>query len=808
MSSPECTELSPLPIMIEANPFYLIRGLTRWTLPELPPCDPGRHPESLDSFDAALAAIPASNPECEVVFCDVFDTLLQRNVAPAEVIHEKTNRYLRAFFREGEERPSEAALMATRKEVTETLAARGHESGCHGEYHLADVFSELSNRLLPDDGDAARRLAHACMAYEIRQERRHMSEVPGAAAFLRQLKNNYRVVCLTDTPMDKTTVEALLADAGLSSYIDGLYVSSELGANKRSGSLFDMAMTREKVDAGRIVHLGDHPLSDWVVPRSQGIQALLLQHRSVFSSHANFVQRRSAARIFGCPEYLAPPPDEQKAETQAFRLGRDHFSLTFSLFALQLLELDKEHRFDRIYFVARDGYLPQQALLHFATKLDDPWAEATLAKIDYLHLSRASTLCPMDSEAMDDALNYSTLVHGRNAVPSFFATLGLDTEDYETLLEKEGFTAGDMASASLETLAKLRQRIFSSESVLGKTLREDLARKRRSLHAYLEGKGFFSAEKVLLVDAGWRYRIAHNLEVALGKQAAFPEVHCALLGYTNELPLERTRVHPGFLFDARRSNPLEGLLLRHREIIEAISTAPEGSCTGYTPTATGLSVPVLRAGNYENPTRHEIQQGILAGVDRFASQYDRYQIGEEFQLHAVIQLLLPLLDAGHALHEVITRMALPDANAEILYPLAPVGSEQQSVGSFISRLSDRIEVNLGLGGPTAPPTRPLEKLLGLVQRALSSDKPVILWGMGLVGKLLYPHVADQVAYLVDADSALHGQRYGRHVIGSPDALTNGGGENHLVIFTALTRSRPAQLAELQAEVLFAGDWLA
>lgn len=791
--------------MIQANPFYLVRGLSRWGLPALPPPEPGFHPESVDGFDVAIAAISSANPNCEVVFCDVFDTLLQRDVAPAEAIHEMAARYLGDILRQRKLRHSVAELLAARKSVTAMLAAKSHEEGRHGEYRLADVLCELSSQLLPDDITASSKIAADCLAYELRQELRHTAVVPGAASFLARLKKHYRLVCLTDTPLDRDTVSRLLHEAGLSELIDAIHVSSELGVNKRSGTLFDFGLAAAGITASQAVHVGDNPLSDWVIPQSKGIASVLLQHRDVFVDHARFVQCREAAQTFGCPDYLQEDHQDDTGLTKACRLGRDHFSLAFALFALQVLHLEKAHCFDRIYFVARDGYLPWQAFQRLAAQLDDPWAMSALAKVEYLHLSRVSTLCPQDKEGLDDAFNYSTLVHGRSAIPSFFATLGLDLESYATLLQDEGFTAEDLASASLETIAKLRQRIFSTGSHLSRKLREDLDHKRDLLGAYLNGKGFFSAGKVLLVDAGWRYRIAHNLEVALGSHDDFPELHCALLGYTDELPSRKSIVHPGFLFDARRINPIENLLLRHREIIEAIASAPEGSCMGYAPVADGRATPILQLGDYENELRNEIQQGVLIGVEQFASLYDRYQLGPEFQLHATTQLLWPILDHTHPFHEVVAELALPDAAA---LSLSSTSTGDRNAGSFISELGQRIEVNLGLHGPTAPPTQPLEKLLGLVQKAMGSDKPIILWGMGLIGKLVYPHIADRVAHVLDADPALHGQRYGGHIISSPDVLTTNDWERHLVIFTALTRSRPSLLTQISAEVLFAGDWLA
>lgn len=783
--------------MTSANPFYIVRGLTNWQLPVLEVPAPEIHPEAVGSFDEALAIALHKESNFSIVFCDLFDTLIQRDVAPAEFIHEKTARYLHGrLAAHGVDVPTHD-LLALRRAITAELCARGHAQGHHGEYRLKDMFEALAAKTLPAGNHAA--LALDCLDYEMRQERRHIGPVPGAAAFLEALKQKYRIVCLSDTPMDGAEVQKLIRQAGLGDYIDKVYVSSDIGANKRSGSLFDYALGEEEMLPGQVLHIGDNPLSDNLSPRAKGIESILLQHRELHSLYAEMEQRIQYAQTFGCPEYLERFPALSSSESEAFIAGRESFSLAFALFALQILELDQRHQFDQIYFVARDGYLPYQAFLRLAKTVDSFDGDAAIAKADYLHLSRASTLCPRNDEELDEALRYSTLAHGRNAIPSLFSTLGFDVGNYRPYLEQEGLAQDDMASASLETLAKLRHQLVSPNSALGQKLKQDIACKRQHLQTYLTNKGFFSAKKILLVDAGWRYRIAHNLEAAFGDQSTYPEMHCALLGYTDELPSNKTTVHPGFLFDARRINPIEKLLVQHREVIEAIAVASEGTCTGYRRASENEVIPVIQPGHYDDSVRREIQSGILAGVDAFGKQFNRFQLGQEFQLHALVQLLRPIIDATHSSHRALASLALPNAKTEI--------QKTDDIGSFISDVTSQMTVNMGQGDSMSSPTKNLEKLLGLIQQAMATKEPIILWGMGLIGKLIYPHLSSRIAHVVDMDSSLHGQSYGQHVIKSPEVLPMLDWESHTVIFTPLTRARPTLLGEKSGNVFFSAEWI-
>ncbi len=83
-----------------------------------------------------------------------------------------------------------------------------------------------------------------------------------------------RVIITTDMYLSHGVLEQVLQKCGVTHYSD-LYISSEENCSKRTGELFRTICKREKCDADMILHIGDNIISDFLVPKSIGINTLL-----------------------------------------------------------------------------------------------------------------------------------------------------------------------------------------------------------------------------------------------------------------------------------------------------------------------------------------------------------------------------------------------------------------------------------------------------------------------------------------------------------------------------------------------------
>ena len=82
---------------------------------------------------------------------------------------------------------------------------------------------------------------------------------------------NKRVVIITDMYHCRDTLNAILKKIGV--IYDRLFISCEEGVTKRSGELFKVVLRDLDISAEQIIHTGDDPNNDILMPKSIGIKA-------------------------------------------------------------------------------------------------------------------------------------------------------------------------------------------------------------------------------------------------------------------------------------------------------------------------------------------------------------------------------------------------------------------------------------------------------------------------------------------------------------------------------------------------------
>ena len=169
-----------------------------------------------------------------------------------------------------------------------------------------------------------------------------------------------RIVFVSDMYLPMEFIERQLRRHGFAEAGNGVYVSGEIAKTKASGDLFRHLLEQENVPATHVWHMGDHPRSDYAVPRNLGIRARLFTKANLTRAEIDALQTcqdfQAATRIAGA--------------MRAFRLGCDsddrksineltsQFVAPFVMgFATWVLQRAWENGVRRLYFVARDCQL-------------------------------------------------------------------------------------------------------------------------------------------------------------------------------------------------------------------------------------------------------------------------------------------------------------------------------------------------------------------------------------------------------------------------------------------------------------------
>ena len=99
----------------------------------------------------------------------------------------------------------------------------------------------------------------------------HIEVIPHALDVIRSLRTRYRLVIASNA--GRIFVEKEIAHAGLTDYFEYVVsATSDLGMVKKEERFYRMLATNLGVSTGDLVHIGDHPVFDYEVPRSLGIE--------------------------------------------------------------------------------------------------------------------------------------------------------------------------------------------------------------------------------------------------------------------------------------------------------------------------------------------------------------------------------------------------------------------------------------------------------------------------------------------------------------------------------------------------------
>lgn len=107
-----------------------------------------------------------------------------------------------------------------------------------------------------------------------------------------RIASEHKVVLISDMYLPSEFISRVLEKNGITGY-ERLYISCENGASKGRGDLFDVVIDDLRIDRSRMIHIGDHPRSDYLNPKARGIKAILTQ-----KPKNSYFSRRSAAKRY------------------------------------------------------------------------------------------------------------------------------------------------------------------------------------------------------------------------------------------------------------------------------------------------------------------------------------------------------------------------------------------------------------------------------------------------------------------------------------------------------------------------------
>ncbi|HVC59471.1 MAG TPA: hypothetical protein VND19_03770 [Acetobacteraceae bacterium] len=613
-----------------------------------------------------------------IVTCDIFDTAVMRRLARPEDVHLATGARAAAkgLIRCSAEAFREYRLAAESGARADLVQAKDDEIA------IATVYRRLQASGVVTDAVAA-------AALEFAVERSVCRPVAPVLAALLARQPGQRLVFVSDSMLPGDWLATLLADCG---YADRPEVicSAEARCTKARGGLFAYVLRTLGCAARDVVHLGDNPHADIAQARNNGIAALHLPHppippepqdvaRQAFVVRLAHSRRRSRATLSEAERESAASARTVEAALDDPRLQR---ICLFPLIGFTLFILAEARRrgIRRIYFMARDGYLPLAIANRLMARRAEPF------EFTYLHCSRQASLVPTLS---DDLPQLARLIADGTTNQPLHAALNALGIDAET-------TVGMARAAGLDPSQPVRGEA-GYEAVRGllaahcDRILAALRDRRETALAYLGQCGFLEPGPRIIVDVGWRGSVQKALTTLSGAAPAeifgcyaglWPEAMAGGLGLDTAAGYLFSFGHPNWIADTVR----QGYIL-----FELFLSAPHGSVSHYV-SKDGRAVPVHAT---EAEPGGTIRRQAVSAIERAClAEFDR--------LDAILDGAWPdTLDAASAISEMAPLLVRPAARDV----------------AAINRIPYVHGIDSAFNAPPVSPI-PLRRLLGNMPRAI------------------------------------------------------------------------------------------
>lgn len=452
----------------------------------------------------------------DVIFFDIFDTLLFRSVEP-EYVKKIWCNYIIKYF---ELDITMHELYQFRYNFELRLSNLNFDKGFDREFKYNDLICDIFNFLILNKYKISYDLfLEKCIEFELNIEKRVQKLDANIISIIKKLKkNNKKIYCISDMYLSKEMLTDIFSYHKITDLFDDVYVSCELSLNKKTGRLYKHVLEVLSIDPNKCVMIGDNFLSDFEVPNNLGIKAYHLNREEIYSFYSNYVNDNSQEKIYLKFKNIL------NSSTDNF----EHIIFSLYTFIEKLYyNLLRDGKKD-VIFLSREG--------EFLKKLFDIYVSKVYNdKIcsNYLVVSRKSTYLPSLKSIESEDFSILFNQYCNMSVYDFLNSLNF-TEDEINKIEESVFNdlktafdnfinENDDQCLKIEFTMDYKIDSFNKSSVFKKLIEckefIDVYESRRitqcdNFKRYV--KQITSSKDITVVDVGWNGSIQNNIQNILG----------------------------------------------------------------------------------------------------------------------------------------------------------------------------------------------------------------------------------------------------------------------------------------------------
>lgn len=517
---------------------------------------------------------------------DIFDTLVVRNVLkPSDVFLIIENEY------NNNNRKKINDFVRIRK-----LSQKNATNNKDGEeITLLDIYNEMYQYYDAKICDCLKKLEMETEINVCVPNKKIIKEYYKYA-----IKNNIKIIITSDMYLDENTIKKILDKCNI--VYDKLYLSSKLKLRKSTGTIFDFIVNDLNISKSELIHVGDNIISDYLIPKINGIKSILIASNSNNMFYNNKVPKKYKIQYKTLEKFVSNNIDIDKS--YYYKMGYETFGPILYGFTKNL---QKNLSNEKVFFLSRDGYLMSKAF----NIIDNNYAST------YFYASRRALIVPTlwmdkDLKSMCEKFYFRDYI----VIGNLFNKFGLEKVDYQKHLKKHGFTN--------ETKLKYED-IFMNKKLLAlfKEIRPLIYKNSKkeydNLLLYMKQEHF--CNNVVIVDIGWN----GNMQMALNKISKNINKNINIKGYYFGILPESKNIGKinmnGYLFDEHKNKNIYICLKVINSIFESMFLAPHGSVKKYK-VENGVVIPVLMDYEYKDGKEKHAYEEIQTGALQFIKDFE------------------------------------------------------------------------------------------------------------------------------------------------------------------------------------------
>lgn len=497
----------------------------------------------------------------KVLSLDIWDTVIRRRCHPDEIkLATARYLYLTEYQKLKPDYRDVQKLLLSRVGAERLIASR-HSENEDDEYYLKDVFAYSLEEVLSQKADIHSIIENMYQA-ELDKEIEMAYLDPSIIEKVSQFDYE-KLGYISDFYAGSDFIDKILERIGFPLELQFRFVSCEQHLNKRSGKLFEKALSELNINAEDQLHIGDNQYSDFEIPMSKGIHAIRYlpdgenqkrKQKERMYSICNGVDMTSIcdefARYSGLAGKVAP---------------------FFTDFITWILESCAKRNIKKIYYFTREGEFFIQ--LHDAIAQNGIIPERVLPKAQVLEVSRVATFAASLREPTLEELMRLWNQYSVQSMDAFAKSLAMDEKLLQKWLKKYNVKIDEVITYPWQD-SRIRSMFLDSDFI--KFFQNHIDTRKKLLLDYCREKQIDDSrnETIAIVDIGWRGTIQDNL-CYLFPNTQIVGFYLALEQFLNPQPMNAEKY--GFMNG--ESNYLH--LLRIVSPIEMLCNSPFGSVIGY-----------------------------------------------------------------------------------------------------------------------------------------------------------------------------------------------------------------------------------